>query len=240
VNNDHNISEDMIEAFEATEYNLQMINFKEIYLKIVAALPPRNSSFSKLSLENIIGCEVVCAAICHQINWDFLRTVIYNKTMQDETWITPKNLAKITSTKVLQLLAGYDKPERIREKERCSLLRSLGKSLLGLGYGYSDIFFERDFVVRNSEDIISVLNFSKAFSGDPEGKKIQLLLQNLSDYSELTFQYCHIHMIQILNMSFYVFGLWPSCSPTYCQKTLEQSFGVWRFRVIATPLYYVH
>lgn len=186
MSNEPYVSENITEAFDATEYSLCMINFRDIYAKIVNSLPPRNSSFPNLSLENVIGCEVVCAAICHQINWDFLRNAIYEMTMQDDTWLYPKKLSKITSAKVLQLLGNYNKPERIKEKERCSLLRSLGSSLSTLGYNYWDIFFSADLAIRNSDEILNVLNLSKAFSGDPEGKKTQLLLQNLSDYEELS------------------------------------------------------
>lgn len=180
------ISENITESFDATENSFWMINFHDIYTKIAHSLPPRNSSFTNLSLENAIGCEVVCAAICHQINWDFLRNAVYEMTMQDNTWIIPEKLSKITSAKVLQVLGNYNKPERIREKERCSLLRSLGSTLSALGYNYWDIFFCADSKIRSSEEILYVLNMSKAFSGDPEGKKTQLLLQNLSDYEELS------------------------------------------------------
>lgn len=186
MSNDPCVSENITEAFNATEYYLWMSDFRSIYAKIANSLPPRNTSFPNLSLENVIGCEVVCAAICHQINWDFLRNAVYEMTIQDDTWLCPEKLSKITSAKVLQLLGNYNKPERIREKERCSLLRSLGSSLSVLGYSYRDIFFCANSVIRSSGEILNVLNLSKAFSGDPEGKKTQLLLQNLSEYEELS------------------------------------------------------
>ncbi len=141
TSNDLCISENITEAFDVTEYYLWMLDFRSIYTKIANSLPQKNTSFLDLSLENIIGCEVVCAAICHQFNWDFLRNAVYEMTLQDETWLYPKKLSIITSTKVFQLLGNYKKPERIREKERSSLLRSLGSSLLVLGYNYWDIFF---------------------------------------------------------------------------------------------------
>jgi hypothetical protein len=186
MSNEPYVSENITEAFDATEYSFWMIDFKNIYTKIANSLPQRNSTFPNLSIENAIGCEVVCAAICHQINWDFLRNAVYEMTLQDVTWLHPKKLAKITSVKVLQLLGNYNKSERIREKERCSLLRSLGSSLSAMGYSYWDIFFSADSAIRSSDGILNVLNLSKAFSGDPEGKKTQLLLQNLSDYEELS------------------------------------------------------
>lgn len=181
-----NISENIWESFEASEYSLWMINYKEIYAMICAILPPRNTPFLGLSLENAIGCEIICASICHQINWDFLRGTVYDTTRKDATWITPKELSKISVEKVKQLLGKYDKPERIREKERCTLLRSIGNRLMEMNYTYLDIFFSNNLNVRSEEEIIAIINSIKAFSSDPEGKKLQLLLQNLSEYEELS------------------------------------------------------
>lgn len=180
------ISENILASFEASEYSLWMLNFKELYAMICKILPPRNTPFLGLSLENAIGCEIVCAAICHQINWDFLREVVYEATQKDTIWITPKELSKISVKKVMQLLGKYDKPERIRAKERCKLLRSIGNSLLEVNYSYLDIFFSDSFNVRSEEEIFAIINSIKAFSGDPEGKKTKLLLQNLSEYDELS------------------------------------------------------
>lgn len=181
-----NISENILGAFEASEYSLWMINFKEIYAMICDILPPRNTPFLGLSLENAIGCEIICAAICHQINWDFLRETVYNTVQKDTTWIIPQELSKISVEKVKQLLGKYDKPERIREKERCTILRSIGSSLVKMKYTYLDLFFSDDFKIRSKKEIIEIINSIKAFSGDPEGKKLQLLLQNLSEYNELS------------------------------------------------------
>ena len=186
INDGIAISENILEAFDVANYSFDMTNFREIYAKIIKSLPPRNLLFSELSLENAIGCEVICAAICHQINWDFLRSTIYRKTKKDCTWITPQKISKITSKEVAQLLEGYNKPERIREKERAFLLRSLGSSLLELNYNYSDIFFMQEGALRSKEDIQNIIKFMKAFSHDPEEKKIQLLLQNLSEYEHLS------------------------------------------------------
>lgn len=181
-----NISENILASFESSEYSLIMTNYKEIYSKIYELLPPRNTPFLGLSLENAVGCEVICAAICHQINWDFLRKAVYEMAMKNTIWITPKELSKISFENVKLLLKKYDKPERIREKERGILLRSLGNSLTEMNYTYIDIFFSDCGQVKSEKAILAVINSLKAFSSDPEGKKIQLLLQNLSEYRELS------------------------------------------------------
>lgn len=186
MNSNISVSENILGSFEASEYSLWMINFKEIYAEICEILPPRNIPFLELGLENAVGCEIICASICHQINWDFLREAVYEMTQKDISWIAPKELSRISVDKVKQLLGKYDKPERIREKERCALLRSIGSTLMKINYTYLDIFFSDDFCVRNEKEISTVINSIKAFSGDPEGKKLQLLLQNLSEYEQLS------------------------------------------------------
>lgn len=185
----HNIidvSENIWESFEPSEYSLWMVNFKEIYERICKVLPPRNVPFLGLSLENIIGSEMICAAICHQINWDFLRETVHDAVKEDATWITPKELSKISVEEVALLLGKYNKPERIREKERCTLLRSIGNRLMEMNYTYQDVFFMDDLSLRNKKEIIAIINSIKAFSSDPEKKKLQLFLQNLSEYGELS------------------------------------------------------
>lgn len=181
---ENTISENIEESFVATDYSFSMLNYREIYARISESLPPRNRYFAALSLDDVIGCEVICAAICHQINWDFLRRVVYERTIQTATWLSPKNLAKITIAEIVQLLGSYDKPERIRGKERCSLLRSVGKILLSRGYSYTEIFFSKNMAVKSPDEILAVINSSKAFSGDPEGKKLN---------------YCYKIFLNILN-----------------------------------------
>lgn len=186
MSDESNISGNIFESFDDTSYSLWMLNFNEIYDKIFDSLPPRNISFLDLSLERSVGCEVICAAICHQINWDFLREAVYKMTKKDDTWIIPEKLSKITSEQIIELLGEYGKPERIRERERCSLLRSLGNSLLEMKISYLDLFFSHNLTIKSEREIMEGINSIKAFSSDPEGKKAQLLLQNLSEYKPLS------------------------------------------------------
>ena len=181
-----NISESIYASFKAADYSLWMVDYKTIYSDIFKVLPKRNTPFDGLTLEETIGCEVVCAAICHQINWDFLRRAIFETTVHDSPWILPKNLASLSPAYLQRMLSAYNKPERIRVNERCSLLRSLGHRLTQMNYKYSDIFFQKSFIVKDEKEILGTLNSINAFSNDPEAKKTQLLFQNLSEYSSLT------------------------------------------------------
>lgn len=179
INDEGAISENILESFDVANYSFDMTSFREIYAKIINSLPPRNLLFSELSLENAIGCEIICAAICHQINWDFLRNTIYKRTKVDCTWITPQKISKITSKEVAQLLDGYNKLERIREKERAFLLRSLGNSLLELNYSYSDIFFLQDKYLRSKENILNMIKSLKPFAHDPEEKNTTIITESV-------------------------------------------------------------
>jgi len=182
----NNVSINIIENFEIAENSLEMIHFHELYCNLARIIPHRNYSFDSIDLETAIACEVICAAICHQINWDFLRKVVLDQTICNPTWILPESIQQISAKDVYKLLVAYDKPERIRAEERAKMLRSLGKMLSKLKCHYSEMFIDRTGNLRDKKFIFSVLNSMSAFSGDPEEKKIQLLLQNLSDYPELS------------------------------------------------------
>ncbi|MEG0836221.1 MAG: hypothetical protein RR413_12345 [Christensenellaceae bacterium] len=182
------ISLPIIENFEVAEYSLDMMDFPQIYNQLSKTIPQRNSLFSFSELETSVACETICAAICHQINWDFLRTTIFRYTIQNPDWILPQNLNVISSKTLSKILSGYDKPERIRAGERAKLLRSLGETILenSKNHKYLEIFMSNDGKMQSKDKLLGILNYSIAFSGDPEGKKVQLLLQNLSDYPQLS------------------------------------------------------
>lgn len=172
--------------FEVAENSLEMVGFIELYNNLAKIIPPRNHTFNELNVEDAIACEVICASICHQINWDFLRKTILNYTISNPKWIYPKNIRHISTKSIQTLLESYNKPERIRAKERAKMLRSLGDVLYTRGYQYADIFFDNAGNVRNLKDILDFFKLSVVFTSDPEEKKIQLLLQNLSDYPRLS------------------------------------------------------
>ena len=186
VEENKDISINTIENFEVAEYSLEMVGFPELYRNLAKIIPIRNTAFDSIGFETAIACEVICAAICHQINWDFLRNAVLEHTISNPTWIIPENIRQVRTTDVYKILIKYDKPERLRAEERAKMLRSLGNTLYDLKCQYFEIFIDQKGNIRTKESIFRVLNSTFAFSGDPEDKKIQLLIQNISDYPKLS------------------------------------------------------
>lgn len=176
------ISENLRNSFEVFEINIDMLNIDDIYYVLKAITPKVEIQYNQFDVEMLIGCETVCSAICHSINWDFLRKAVYKKTIENPIWITPEYLSNISVKEIESLLEGYEKVERIRATERSRLLRDLGRCMCNKKIDYTEIFFYDNFKIREYKDILACLKSFSAFSNDPEGKKIQLLLQCLSDY----------------------------------------------------------
>lgn len=184
-NRDSYISESVLNGFQSLEYTLDSIEYPTIYSKILSLLPKDEISFASFKCETLIACEIICASICHKINWDFLRKCVYKKTMINPEWVEPLYLSKITAGEVYQLLFEYEKKERIMEKERCEILHNVGESILAVSHNYENIFFYSD--TKEIRDFIEIKTFFEscvAFSNDPQQKKMQLLFQTLSDYDD--------------------------------------------------------
>jgi len=178
------ISKQISREFDIYEIPFFECDFDTIYPSIASILPKEAVSFSELSFENSIACEVVCAAICHQINWDFLRRTILAKTMRDECWMAGERLGNISEEDVDELFMNYKKPERIRAKERCEILHEVGKLICNVG-NYQRLFLDKDENLLPIELIRNRLLDCTVFSKDPKEKKLQLLLQKLSNYDRL-------------------------------------------------------
>lgn len=176
------ISENIKSSFEVFNLTLDMIDIPEIYKKLEVILPDNEVMFNEFDLEKIIACETICAAICHKINWDFLRKVVYEKTIKNNKWIYPKYLKDIKPQEVFDLLCEYTKKHRIKADERSCMLREIGMIMYKNNINYTDIFFDQDMKLKDYKDIVNFLKKCSVFAGDPEEKKLQLLMQSLSDY----------------------------------------------------------
>lgn len=179
------ISERLFEEFSILQIPFLGCNFENIYPKVSSIMPADSIDFYQFGLETSIACELICAAICHQINWDFLRNAIYIKTKGSPQWVHFDNLIHITEMEVAQILQGYKKPERIRASERAELLREvgiIGKTLKS----YKEIFLDEHLNIYPLETVRNNLLCCSTFSCDPSEKKLQLLLQKLSKIKELS------------------------------------------------------
>lgn len=180
--NDANISIEIMQAFRPLDYTLETMNFPDIYQRIKCVLPPNKIMFYEFDRETMIGCEVVCAAICHKINWDVLRKSVYEYTKKFPDWLEPMSLKKITVTRVEMLLQSYDM-SRIRADERSKMLREIGQFLVNQSSSFTDIFYMQG-ELRDCEQIIARLQEIEPFSQDLMQKKVRLLIQTLTDYKE--------------------------------------------------------
>lgn len=178
------ISKQISEVFDIYDVPFLGCDFDRVYPDIAAILPEEAVSFSGLSLEYCIACEVVCAAICHQMNWDYLRQAVLERTEADESWLCGPKLAGILEDEVASLFAHYKKPERVRAKERSRILREVGKMVCDTG-GYRNLFLDSCGKLRSIDIIRERLRKCSVFSQDPKEKKLQLLLQKLSVYKSL-------------------------------------------------------
>lgn len=181
-----NISKRILTGFSGLDYTFEVYdNYPPIYNKLKEFIPKTETSFRDFELNTCIGCEMVCAAICHSMNWDFLRETVKKRTNENTMWLLPKYLSKITSKDVEKLLTGYEKKERIRAIERRKLLVDIGERLLNNHISYIDLFFCSS-NLRSYEDIRERIKEFDAFSKDPAEKKYRLLIQCVSDYEPLS------------------------------------------------------
>lgn len=176
-----NISERLKNEFDIMALPFLGCDFDYIYPRIAEIIPKEQVTFDYWGQDILIMSEIVCASICHQMNWDYLRNALFNKLREDPNWVLPHSLICIEEKEVANLFRSYNKPERIRVKERTQILREIGewaKKFVNISSIFLDScgnLLQKDFVRKN-------LLLCNTFATDIEEKKIQLLLQKLSLY----------------------------------------------------------
>lgn len=192
LNNDNktktptSISERLKGDFSIESFAFFDLQYREIYRILKKIVPKEDVRFDHFGTETLIACELICAAICHQMNWDYLRQAIYEKTVITPQWLTSEHLKEITTRDVQYMFDGYNKPERIRAAERANILRSIGTMISNFG-NYTQLIYSNT-LFQNSYTVVrkNLLTFH-AFSRDPGEKKLQLFIQKLSTYSEFEY-----------------------------------------------------
>lgn len=176
-----NISEQIANEFDIMPVPFLGCDFDTVYPKVKRLLPKESILFNSFGLENAIICEIICAAICHQINWDFLRKHVYEKTSISSEWLLFDNLETISESEVYEMLCTYDKPERIRVSERTKIIKEIGE-WANRFKNIRNVFWKNDKELLDYEVIHKNILLCPVFGGDPQEKKLQLLLQKLSDF----------------------------------------------------------
>ena len=181
---ENSVSARLLESFAVSEIPFLGCDFDKLYPVLNEIIPNERVEFYYADINTVIACETICAAICHQMNWDFLRQVVLEKTEEQINWITPEALSAVSEDIICGLLAGYNKPERIRAGERASILRSVGDLAKKHG-SFKNLFLDNSLSLLPEAQIRGNLLECCAFAQDPEEKKLQLLLQKLSNYTQL-------------------------------------------------------
>lgn len=179
-----NVSERLLNELSIMSIPFIGCDYDKTYIKVAKILPKETVNFMHFGLSKGIACELICASICHQINWDFLRKAVYQKVEKDFDWIGVDNLCNINENDVFKMLKNYNKPERIHEIERANLLRSVGNMVKSAG-GYIELFFDDKMNLLPLDKIRKPFEACPTFSSDPNEKKFQLLIQKLSNFDEL-------------------------------------------------------
>lgn len=176
-----NISERLKNEFDIMALPFLGCDFDYIYPRIAEIIPREQVTFDSFGQNVLVMSELVCTSICHQMNWDYLRSALFNKLKEDSNWVLPNSLVCIEEKDVADLFRSYNKPERVRAKERMRILREVGewaKSFTNI----SSIFFDSSGKLLPKEGVRRNLLSCKTFAMDVEEKKMQLLLQKLSLY----------------------------------------------------------
>lgn len=178
------VSEKISDEFAIQSLPFLGCDFDVEYPLIQKLLPKETITFQEFGFEHAIMCEIICAAICHQINWDFLRRQVYERTKLVPKWLEFDHLAAITECEVYKMLCTYDKPDRIRAKERSSIIRKIGTWAKEFDE-IKEVFFENEDKLLDYEIIHSNILLCSPFSEDPQEKKLQLLVQKLSSLEKM-------------------------------------------------------
>jgi uncharacterized protein (DUF362 family) len=148
--------------------------------RVMRFVPAEAVTFDGLDRERRLAGEVICSAICHQMNWDFLRAAVEQLFAQGSSWWLPAQIAAVTPRKIEDLLQGYSKPERVRAKQRADMVRSLAALFRGGRDSYCDVFPEVLDGPDAGNDLLAALEGCQVFSEDHERKKLQVLLHRLA------------------------------------------------------------
>lgn len=165
------------ESLEIT--SLQIAADATIHFSVLSYIPKEKIDYTVLGVEIALACEVVTAAICHQMNWEFLREKIYDFTLNNPSVWEPKNLTRVSEKDIQRLLEGYSKSERIRASERASMINNLSMIFDDDVKTYKDIFYAGDSL---RYDFGKILKKSSVFSADPSEKKLQVLVHTISHF----------------------------------------------------------
>jgi hypothetical protein len=127
-----------------------------------------------------LAFKVFFVAICHQINWDFLQTRMFERFFSADESSMIAAASSATPAYVSHMLDGYHRPDRIRAAERARYLRETASALQELkGLASVGCLVDRNRIF-GPEGLMEKLQRIPAFSEDPLQKKANALAQELA------------------------------------------------------------
>ena len=148
--------------------------------RVVNLVPTEVVTFDGLGRERTLAGEVICSAICHQMNWDFLRAAVERAFSQGASWWLPDQIGCVSPRAIEELLQGYSRPERIRARQRAEMIRSLAVLFREDRTSYCAVFPEELDGPDVRTGFIAALECCRVYSEDHERKKLQVLLHRLA------------------------------------------------------------
>jgi len=142
--------------------------------------PDESFLWSKYPRPQQLGFKLAFIAVCHQFNWDFLQDRLYENLLESPGPPLVERLLSLTASDLSKWLSEYPKQERVRAKERASLLRDVGKVLKEKFEGDLELLHSKFSSTRFSDQSYQKLldNFA-AYRTDPLRKKTNVLSHDL-------------------------------------------------------------
>jgi hypothetical protein len=118
------------------------------------------------------------AAVCHQINWDFLSERLRQAFRAEH--VDARTLSTLTATDVDRWLAGYHRPERVKSKRRAALLRDVGTLILTDFQGKAELLLEGlASRLYGPDGLLHRMDRFQAFREDPLRKKTNVFVHEI-------------------------------------------------------------
>jgi hypothetical protein len=147
-----------------------------------------DSTWSNWSIKDKFTFKLIFISICHSINWDFLQNTLAEEFSKNPERLSANYLEKFNASILAKWLSEYEKPERIRAKERAELIRNIGQVVNDKFDGdVYNIYSLSDGTLYGKNGLHKNLSEFKAYGSDPLKKKANVLTHDLIRENILSF-----------------------------------------------------
>lgn len=123
--------------------------------------------------------KLLFISICHQINWDYLQSRLF-EAWKDLDFPISESLKAVTARSVNEWLSDYSRPERIRAEERAKILRETADSVFTfLKAGVLDRLVSGPMRLEGPNGLNATIRQIPVYQTDPHLKKLNVLLHDI-------------------------------------------------------------